>query len=132
MTSHLGMTPTLLALLVAASVACRRTEIVQSFPDSFVGVGLELRIEAERPVVVRALPGGPGAVAGVLPGDVITDIDNRSTEGIGLGEVVMRLRGRPNTQVTLSVRRAEQRVLLVLRRQAMTKGGKDYRPTTPN
>jgi C-terminal processing protease CtpA/Prc len=83
-----------------------------------------------KPVVVRTLPGGPAAQAGVLPLDVVTDVDGRGVSGLGLGDVVMLLRGAPDTQVALGVRRAQQRLILILRRQALHKGETDYQPTT--
>jgi predicted metalloprotease with PDZ domain len=124
-----GRTATLgLVLAAALPLSCGKAEVVQGFPDTFVGVGLELRIEEGAPVVVKALPGGPAAVAGVLTGDRILAIDGESTAGKSLGDVVVRLRGEPETQVQLTMQRAKKRVLVVVRRRAMQKSGAEYAP----
>jgi carboxyl-terminal processing protease len=116
-----------LALCALALCACTKSEVVQSFPDSFVGVGLELTNGAPYPVVVRALDGGPADAAGVLPGDRVTAIDGESTAGKGLGEAVMRLRGAPDSQVWMTVERGAEKLVIVLKRKAMKKTSGDYR-----
>jgi C-terminal processing protease CtpA/Prc len=117
----------LVAMLGGAS--CKRTEVVQGFPDSFVGVGLELRIESEYPVVVRTLHGGPAESAGMGVGDRIVAIDGSNAHGLTLGNAVMLLRGAPNSQVTLTTERAGQRVQIMLRRGVMQRGDNDYQAT---
>lgn len=114
--------------LVCLLLSCGRTEVVAGFPDSFVGVGLELRVEGEHPVVVRALEGGPADTSGLMAGDVITAVNNKPTEGATLGETVMRLRGEPDSQVTLTVQRGHEHLTVVVRRRAMAKASGDYKP----
>ena len=46
---------------------------------------------------------------------------------VTLGNVVMKIRGRPETQVTLDVRRGKQKLVIILRRRAMQKSGGQYR-----
>ncbi len=114
-----------LALLLAS---CGKTEVVQSFPDSFVGVGVELKEEGGAVKVVRTLPGGPAALAGMLPGDKVLAVDGASTSDMSLGDVVMRLRGEPETQVQLTVLRQAERITVVVRRRGMQKAGEGYAP----
>jgi C-terminal processing protease CtpA/Prc len=118
----------LVGLLAVSLASCAKKEQVQSFPVSFVGVGLELRIDGNAPVVVKALAGGPAAVAGVQPGDRVTAIDGQATQGQTLGDVVMRLRGEPESQVQMTIERGGERVLVVIRRRAMEKGAAGYVP----
>lgn len=119
--------PLLALLLAAGSWACTRTEVVPSFPDSFVGVGMELRMDGNVPEVVRTLAGGSAREAGVEPGDRIVMIDGRSTIDQSLGDIVMRIRGKPGSQVTLALNRGEERLIIVVRRRKMAKQGeKDY------
>ena len=121
-------------ILIAALVSvcgCKRKQVVASFPDSFVGVGLELKLDGAMPVVVRAIPGGSAAQAGVEAGDRLTMIDGVATSGLSLGDVVVRLRGQPNSQVTLTLDRRGQKIVAAMRRAKMTKGAGDYQAPAP-
>jgi carboxyl-terminal processing protease len=109
-----------------APFGCARTEVVQSFPDSYVGVGLELTIEGHNPVVVRTLEGGSAASVGVEPGDKVLQIDGQSTNDLTLGNAVMMIRGEPGTQVTLTIDRKTQQMVVIVPRRAMTKDAADY------
>ncbi len=55
--------------------------------------------------IIDLVAGGPAAVAGVLRGEVITAVDNQSTEGLTLEELVSRIRGPEGTLVTLSLKK---------------------------
>ena len=112
--------------LTLGSGSCSKTEVVSGYPDEYAGVGLELRIEKGEPVVVRALQGGSGAQAGVLPGDRIVKIDGMNTRGKSLGDIVMRIRGKSGSQISLTLQRDDKRIILVVRRMRMKKGKKDY------
>lgn len=79
-------------------------------------------------MVVRSLAGGPAADAGLQAGDRIMEVDGESTAGKSLGNVVMLLRGKPNTQISLAVERDGKRILVVVRRRSMRKAGKTYQP----
>ena len=118
--------PPWLVGLALSGMCCQHTEVLEGFPETYAGVGLELKIEQGRPVVVRAIKGGPAHLAEVSPGDRIMEIDGVSTKGLNLGEVVVRLRGKPDSQVTLGVNRKGNRILFVVRRQALRKKGQDY------
>ena len=113
-------------MLLLLAPACKHKEVVAAFPESFVGVGLQLKIESATPVVERALPGGSAEQAGVLAGDRVLAIDGVSTNGLSLGDVVMKLRGPPDSQVSLAIDRQGQRLIIALRRAKMVKGQSDY------
>lgn len=117
------------ALIAACGPAggCQETQTVESFPDSFVGVGLELTMNKRGPTVVRPIRGGPSEAAGIKRGDHITAVDGKTTDGMSLGDVVHHLRGEPDSQVTLTLDRKGARILVVLRRGKMTKKEADYK-----
>lgn len=71
----------------------------------FGGVGLEITVRNGVLTVISPIEGTPAARAGVQPGDQIIEIEDQSTEEIGLGEAVKRLRGPTGSDVTISVRR---------------------------
>ena len=107
---------------------CRRTVKVPAFPDTYVGIGVELRVDGELPVIVRTLPGGSSDAAGLKTGDKIVAIDGKATAGMTLGAVVSQLRGAPDSEVQLALERAGNTLALKVRRQSMHKSQQDYRP----
>ncbi len=58
--------------------------------------------------IVTPIDGTPADRAGLRSGDLIVAIDDESTEDLTIDEVVGRLRGRPGTEVTISVRRGRR------------------------
>lgn len=71
----------------------------------FGGLGIEVGFEDERLVVVRPLDDSPAARAGILTGDRILSIDGVSTEGMGLGDAVRKMRGPPGSKLPLTIHR---------------------------
>jgi C-terminal processing protease CtpA/Prc len=123
-----GQGAVVVAVVAALASGCTRRERVEPFPDSFVGVGIELRMEGETPVVVRSLDGGASGASGLQEGDRIVAVNGESTAGKSLGDVVMSLRGAPESQVSITADRAGQRIIFVLHRRGMSKRGADYSP----
>lgn len=116
----------LVTTVVLSGLACQRTEIVEGYPDEYVGVGMELTIENSVPVVLRTLDGGAAQSVGVAAGDQLVAIDDKETEGITLGNAVMMLRGLPGSQVRLKIARNEEEIVVVVPRRSMVKGPQDY------
>ena len=76
------------------------------FPAFAVGgVGIEVEIAEGQAIVRNAFPGTPAARAGVRPGDVLTAIDAMPVKGLGIGELIAKLRGPPGSTVRLSLAR---------------------------
>ena len=71
----------------------------------FGGLGLEITVRDGLLTVVSPIEDTPAARAGVQTGDQIVGIDDESTEDLGLGEAVKRLRGPQGTSVTIRIRR---------------------------
>jgi len=69
----------------------------------FVGIGVQIAIREGKLVVIAPLAGSPAERAGIRAGDIILEIDHRSTEGITLDEAVELLHGERGTAVTLKV-----------------------------
>jgi carboxyl-terminal processing protease len=72
---------------------------------SFSGIGIQVGMDAEakRLKVIAPVVGSPAYQAGVLPGDIILEIDGKTTEGLIPDKAVEVLQGRPGTQVALKV-----------------------------
>jgi carboxyl-terminal processing protease len=75
-----------------------------------LGGGCELVVEA-------VLPGSPAEAGGVLAGDRLVAVDDRSVEGSTLDEVVDWVRGPRGTDVRLSLLREGQSVGLTITRE---------------
>jgi carboxyl-terminal processing protease len=71
---------------------------------TFVGVGAVLDQRDEGIFVVRVLPDSPAERAGLRAGEQIVTVDGEPLTGLGLDEVVLRVRGPEGTQVTLELR----------------------------
>jgi carboxyl-terminal processing protease len=85
----------------------------------FGGLGMTVTGEAGLLKVIAPIDGTPAARAGIKPGDVITSVDGKTIEGLTLQEAVDKLRGPPNTQVKLTIKREGDTspILLTLTRE---------------
>ena len=69
----------------------------------FGGLGIEITIKDDLLTIISPIDDTPAAKAGLQPGDRIVKIDGQLTRGITLLEAVKKLRGKPGTQVSLTV-----------------------------
>jgi carboxyl-terminal processing protease len=69
-----------------------------------IGIQVEVDPESERLKVIAPMVGTPAYQAGVLPGDLILEIDGTSTEGMGPDRAVEVLTGRVGTPVKIQVK----------------------------
>lgn len=69
----------------------------------FGGLGMVVGIREGMLTVISPIEGTPAHRAGLRPGDQITEIDGESTVNMTLAESVNKLRGKPDTMVSLSV-----------------------------
>ncbi len=88
----------------------------------FGGLGIEVGMEDGFVKVVTPIDDTPASRAGVKPGDLIVKLDESSVKGMTLNDAVKRMRGRPNTQITLTiVRKGEQKPIVVTLTRAVIK-----------
>ncbi|WP_026379167.1 S41 family peptidase [Afifella pfennigii] len=71
----------------------------------FGGLGIEVTMEDDLVKVVTPIEDTPADRAGILPGDVITHLDDEPIAGLSLREAVDKMRGPVNSPITLTVRR---------------------------
>ena len=71
----------------------------------FGGLGIEVTQEGGFIKVISPIDDTPAARSGVKAGDLITAIDGRTVQGLSLNEAVDKMRGAPNTKITITVRR---------------------------
>lgn len=86
-------------------------ELMVETEGKFGGLGIEITIKDNILTVVSPIEDTPAWTAGVKAGDIIVKIDGELTKDITLNEAVKKLRGDPNTEVTLTVLREQDRKL---------------------
>jgi carboxyl-terminal processing protease len=84
---------------------------------SGVGIQLSLDKETKNLVVVSPIEGSPASRAGVMPKDIITAIDGKSTKGMSTEDAVKLIRGQAGTAVTLNLSRKGQPIEVKLVRE---------------
>jgi carboxyl-terminal processing protease len=90
------------------------TEFRDSLSGHLQGIGAELAEREGQIVVVSPLKGSPAMKAGLLPEDVIVEINDEDITDMGLQEVVTKIRGPKGTKVTLSILRKDTNDLVTL------------------
>jgi carboxyl-terminal processing protease len=80
----------------------------------FGGLGIEVGMEDGFVKVVAPIDDTPASRAGIKPGDLIVKLDETSVKGMTLNDAVKRMRGKPNTQIVLTiVRKGESKPVVV-------------------
>ncbi|MEY2342376.1 S41 family peptidase [Acidithiobacillus sp. IBUN Pt1247-S3] len=86
---------------------------MQVFTDGrFGGVGIEITPDHGLLRVVTPVDGTPAARAGIHAGDLIIKINGKAVEGLGLQKAVDEMRGKPGSQVSLTLLRPHSNVPL--------------------
>lgn len=80
-------------------------ELKKDTQGEFGGVGIVVAVKDNQLTVVSPMEDEPGFKAGILSGDKIIKIDDKSTEKMTLQDAVKRLRGEPGTDVELTIYR---------------------------
>lgn len=70
----------------------------------FTGIGAEIDIFEERLRIIAPLDNSPAWDSGVMPGDIVLEIDGQDTLGIDIFEAMHKLKGKAGTEVTIKVR----------------------------
>jgi len=82
-------------------------EFEEELTGEFGGIGIQVESRGGRVLVIAPIAGTPGERAGIQRGDEIVSIDGKMlAAGTSLDDVVGRLRGKPQTKVSLGLRRA--------------------------
>src|SRR5216684_3284058 len=88
----------------------------------FGGLGIEVGMEDGFVKVISPIEDTPAFKAGVKPGDLIVKLDDTPVKGMTLNDAVKRMRGKPNTQITLTItRKGESAPIIVTLTRAVIK-----------
>lgn len=82
------------------------------------GVGIQLAADekTKKLTVVSPIEGSPASAAGIAAKDIITKIDDKSTDGMDVNKAVTLIRGPVNTQVRLTVLRGAKQMEFTIKR----------------
>jgi carboxyl-terminal processing protease len=72
------------------------------------GLGMQVNMEDGLLKVVSPIDDTPAAKAGILAGDVITQVDGTPIKGLTVSQAVEKMRGAPGTEVRLEIMRKDQ------------------------
>lgn len=83
------------------------SEMKESTSGEFGGLGMEIGSEDGWIKVIAPIEDTPAERAGVKSGDYIIKIENESTRGMTTTDAVKKMRGKPNTKITLTLTRKD-------------------------
>lgn len=90
------------------------------------GIGSLIRRAGDHTIIAEPYDGFPAAEAGLRAGDVLMEIDGKSTEGLAITAISERLKGKPGTKVKLKIKRADEEMTLNLLREKITVSNVPY------
>src|SRR4051812_11395147 len=80
----------------------------------FGGLGIEVGMEDGFVKVISPIEDTPAFRAGVKPGDLIVKLDETPVKGMSLNDAVKKMRGKPNTNITLTIARKGETTPIVV------------------
>src|SRR5499426_2632378 len=88
----------------------------------FGGLGIEVGMEDGFVKVISPIEDTPAFKAGIKPGDLIIKLDDTPVKGMSLNDAVKKMRGKPNTTITLTIsRKGESAPIVVTLTRAVIK-----------
>lgn len=81
--------------------------VAESLEGKFEGIGVEFMIHEDTLHVVTPIRGGPSYKAGILPGDMIIEVDGEKLSGTGIStaDVTEALKGPADSKVKVGIKR---------------------------
>jgi len=69
----------------------------------FEGIGAYVGLVEEQVVIIAPMPGSPAEEAGILPGDIVLEVDGMPTSEMTFIETILNIRGPKGTPVIVTV-----------------------------
>ena len=89
-------------------------DLQESTQGEFGGLGIEISLENGLVKVIAPMDDTPAMKAGVKAGDLIIKLDDKPIKGMPLNKAVDLMRGKPGTDITLTIlREGEKKPLLI-------------------
>ena len=76
--------------------------------DIGAGIGVEVGVRNNLPTIVRVLRNNSAIKAGVLAGDIITEVNGESTEDLTIEKITSKIKGEAGTTVKIKVLRGQE------------------------
>jgi carboxyl-terminal processing protease len=83
-------------------------ELREGTQGKFVGLGIEVSMEDGYVKVISPIEDSPAHRAGLKAGDLITRLDEVPVKGMTLEQAIKRMRGQPDTKITLTISRKDE------------------------
>jgi carboxyl-terminal processing protease len=80
----------------------------------FGGLGIEVGMEDGFVKVISPIEDTPAHKAGIKPGDLIIKLDDTPVKGMTLNDAVKKMRGKPQTSITLTITRKGETAPLII------------------
>jgi carboxyl-terminal processing protease len=78
-------------------------QLEKSLSGELEGIGIRLTIRKGKFTVVQTFPKSPAREAGMLPGDILVEVDGRNLQGLPMQKVVEMIRGAKGSTVPIRV-----------------------------
>ena len=80
-------------------------ELQEETQGAFSGIGIEVTIKDDLLTIVSPIENTPADKAGLKANDIILEINGLKTKNMGPYEAIKQLRGKPGTEVKISIHR---------------------------
>jgi hypothetical protein len=99
------------------SIALTRLVDGETPKTELVGIGVALGADGDALRINQVFPGGGAEAAGIVIGDLVLAVDGLSAAELGVDGAVAKIRGIAGTSVSLTVKRGNDQVVLVVERR---------------
>ncbi len=84
----------------------------EELAGNFEGIGIQFNVPNDTAIVLEVIPGGPSEKAGLLAGDRLLKVDDKTIAGVKFPQdsMVRRMKGPSGTKVTVTVGRGKEEI----------------------
>ena len=104
------------------------------FSEDYVGIGVTVQYQDKKIVIEEVKPGSPAENAGILPNDILVEVDGEDITELPFYEAIQNVIGDENTEVTIGVTRQgfEDVISLTMTRAVIENSTVTYTSYTEN
>ncbi len=95
------------------------SDFIQTNNGRYAGIGAYVSQDSDtgNMVIVNPFDGAPAKEAGIMPGDIIVEIEGQSVSGMELSDAVDLMKGVPNTDVEVKILRGSEYIDISITRR---------------